>query len=242
MDDKLVNRPPDGDPSGVTAQPEPMPEKYANKSAAEIAEMHLAAEKKLGEQALEIGMLRRTQEATVLQPKPEPMPELDPDNPQAYIDHMLESKLAQALKPIAGTILEQQQTQFEAKLTQKHSDWQEVAGTEEFSNWIMESPVRQQIYQMADTGLDVEAASELLSTYKATQGLDVNATKAVEKAVKREKKIRATASERGSTGNQTIAGKTIKREDVIALRQRNPDEYRRRQTEIVQAYREGRVV
>ena len=239
MNDKLVNRPPEGDPSQVTRPVEPvLPDKLAGKSTEEVADMYLNLERKMSEQALELGQLRRLTEATVTKSQPQAPPELDPDNPQPYIDH----KVSEALAPIAGTLYEQKQQQFEAKLTEKHPDWQDVAGTDEFANWISESNTRMQIYQMADSGMDYEAASELIGTYKAINGLDANANKAVEKAVKREQKIRATATERGGTGNQTMNGKTIKRADIIALKQRNPEEYRRRQPEIVRAYKEGRVV
>ena len=236
MNDKLVNRPTEGVPQIEPGTPS-LPDKLQGKSVEEVADMYVNLEKRIGQQSLELGQLRRLQEATAIQSQPQAPPEPTPDNLQPYINYQVN----EALKPIAGTLLEQKQEQFEVKLAKSHPDWKDLAGTDDFADWVSASPIRLQIFQQADTGMDVGAASELLTMFKATNGLEDGANEAVSHAVKREQKIRAAGSERGGTVTPK-SGKTIRRADVIALKSTNPDEYQRRLPEIRQAYAEGRVI
>ena len=55
-----------------------------------------------------------------------------------------------------------------AKFVEAHSDYEEIANSPEFQNWVIDSPTRVDLYQR---GHDFNAADALFSLYKAEKGV-----------------------------------------------------------------------
>ena len=71
---------------------------------------------------------------------------------------------------------------------------------------------------------DLDAAVDLLNTYKQVTGANKEAAKETKRAVKRDRELRAATSERGA--GTLPSGQTVKAADLRELRQKNPERYR----------------
>lgn len=226
---------------------EDIPDKYRGKSLAEIAKMHEEAEKLIGRQANEVGELRKLtdeilkQQLANTQPKQqEEAPEVDFwSDPDTYLNKKLETH---------PDILAARQLQMQTKMQQtaallqkNHPDFQEIAGSTEFQDWVAKSKVRTQLYVQADKDFDYEAADELLSTYKAINGrkTEEGQQQAKELTASRQKQLKAATVDAGS-GNET-SRKVYRRADLIRLKMTDPARYEALSDEIMAAYAEGRV-
>ena len=226
---------------------EDVPDKYRGKSLAEIAKMHEEAEKLIGRQANEVGELRKLtdeilkQQLANTQPKQqEEAPEVDFwSDPDTYLNKKLETH---------PDILAARQLQMQTKMQQtaallqkNHPDFQEIAGSTEFQDWVAKSKVRTQLYVQADKDFDYEAADELLSTYKAINGrkAEEGQQQAKELTASRQKQLKAATVDAGS-GNET-SRKVYRRADLIRLKMTDPARYEALSDEIMAAYAEGRV-
>lgn len=226
-------------PETESAQPEvpaELPSKYQGLEMQQVIKMHQEAERKLSEQGLELGQLRK---AVTENLKPsrqsEPPPEFDPDNPDPYIAHLVDEKLT----PYTQVLQQQQQAQFMTELKSRHPDWEDVVKDNDFGNWVKDSKVRLQLFQQADSNYDLDSADELLRTWKQVSGRQDYVDQATNEAVEREKALRAAAVEQGGGGFGVE--RLYSRSELQALKQRNPDEYMRRAAEFRKAYEEGRV-
>ena len=234
-----------------TAAPEEVkddiPEKYKGKSVAEIAKMHEEAEKLIGRQANEVGELRKLtdeilkQQLANAQPKQqEQAQEVDFwSDPDTYLNKKLETH---------PDILAARQLQMQTKMQQtaallqkNHPDFQEIAVSSDFQDWVAKSNVRTQLYVQADKDFDYEAADELLSTYKAIVGkkAEEGQQQAKELSASRQKQLKAATVDAGG-GNET-SRKVYRRADLIRLRMQDPARYEALADEIMLAYQEGRV-
>ena len=226
---------------------EDIPEKYKGKSLAEIAKMHEEAEKLIGRQANEVGELRKLtdeilkQQLANAQPKQqEEAPEVDFwSDPDTYLNKKLETH---------PDILAARQLQMQTKMQQtaallqkNHPDFQEIAVSSDFQDWVAKSKVRTQLYVQADKDFDYEAADELLSTYKAIMGKKVEEgqQQAKELTATRQKQLKAATVDAGG-GNET-SRKIYRRADLIRLKMTDPARYEALSDEIMAAYAEGRV-
>ena len=225
-------------------QPEPepeLPEKYRGKSPAEIARMHQEAEKLLARQSQEVGEVRKLADELiksqlVKKPEAEKPKEVDFfENPQEAIRRAVESNpevmAAKQYAVAAQRQLAQQQ------LVQKHPDMPQVVQDPDFINWVKGSRVRTQLFQLADA-YDLDAADELLSTYKELRGkkqqVEVKADK-----VARDQMLKTAAVDTGGSGES--GKKVYRRADLIRLKMTNPAKYEAMEDEILAAYTEGRV-
>jgi len=226
---------------------EDIPEKYKGKSIAEIAKMHEEAEKLIGRQANEVGELRKLtdeilkQQLANAQPKQqEQAQEVDFwSDPDTYLNKKLETH---------PDILAARQLQMQTKMQQtaallqkNHPDFQEIAGSSDFQDWVAKSKVRTQLYVQADKDFDYEAADELLSTYKAINGrkAEEGQQQAKELTASRQKQLKAATVDAGG-GNET-SRKVYRRADLIRLKMTDPARYEALSDEIMAAYAEGRV-
>lgn len=231
----------------VEATEEEIPSKYKGKSLAEIAKMHEEAEKLIGRQANEVGELRKLtdeilkQQLANAQPKQqEEAPEVDFwADPDTYLNKKLETH---------PDILAARQLQMQTKMQQtaallqkNHPDFQEIAGSSDFQDWVAKSKVRTQLYVQADKDFDYEAADELLSTYKAINGrkAEEGQQQAKELTASRQKQLKAATVDAGG-GNET-SRKVYRRADLIRLKMTDPARYEALSDEIMAAYAEGRV-
>jgi hypothetical protein len=234
----------------VAAEPEnkepeyEVPDKFKDKSIADVSKSYEELEKKLGRQAQELGDTRKladdllrqeldknrqTQAQQEEQPK-----EFDYDNPLESVRKMIQ----QELRPVRDELKANQDVSTRDKLEQQHPDYMTIAASPEFSDWVNSSPIRADLYRRANDQLEYNAAVELLDTWKALNPAKETPSKAeTQKATKQ--KINELSTESGSTGQTST--KTFSRRELINLRATNPNKYYEMADEIRQAYSEGRV-
>jgi hypothetical protein len=225
---------------------EDLPEKYKGKSAAEIARMHEEAEKLIGRQANEVGELRKLTDEILKQQlasqKPKQQEETEVDfwaDPDTYLNKKLETHpdilAARQLQ------IQQKMQQTASLLQQNHPDFQNIASSQDFQDWVAKSKVRTELYVRADKDFDYESADELLTSYKALKGLKQEVTQQQVKdlADNRQKQLKAASVDSGG-GNET-SRKIYRRSDLIRLKMTDPSRYDALQDEIMRAYSEGRV-
>lgn len=224
------------------AQAEPeLPEKYRGKSVADVVKMHQEAEKLIGRSMNEVHEVRKLADELIksqLTPKPK-VEEVKPvdffENPQEAIRQQIDNH-PQVLA--ANQLARQLQIdQAKQRLNQLHPDVQQIVADEDFRNWIAVSPVRQKLFQQADQ-YDLEAANELLSTYKEIRSVKQQKTQQVDNTA-RDQALKQAAVDVGGSGESTR--KVYRRADLIRLKMRDPGKYESMQDEILAAYAEGRV-
>jgi hypothetical protein len=233
----------------VQAAPEPeavkIPDKYKGKSLEDIVNMHQEAEKLIGRQAQEVGEVRRLADQLLrqqlsanqqVQPKQEEN-ELDFfEDPKQAVRKAVESHPDVLAAKQAAAQMRQLQTQ--AALAKKHPDFAEVVREGEFIEWVKASPMRLNMYALADAQYDYNAADELLSTFKQIRTAKTQQVTETAKT-ERTQSLKAAAVDTGGTGESSK--KVYRRADLIRLKMTDPNRYEALQTEIMQAYAEGRV-
>lgn len=229
-------------------QEDDVPEKYRGKSAKEIAQMHMEAEKALGRQGSEVGELRRLvddfiRNQSVAQQQQNKAPEDVIDevdffaDPQKAIAKAIEThpKIKQAEQYNA----QMRKSSSLAALQVKHPDFQQVVANPDFVQWVQASKVRQELYLRADAGFDVAAADELLSTFKERQNM-VQQTKTIANSERKQSvKTASMGTSKGSA--EPTSKKTYRRADIVNLMVRDPERYAQLADEIALAYAEKRV-
>ena len=232
----------------LTQEPEDdLPEKYRGKTAAEIAKMHQEAEKALGRQGGEVGELRKIVDDFVkaqLETKTAPEQHSEPDeevdwylNPEKAVEKAIANH--PKLKEAEAYTSEIKRSKALEDLGKLHPDYGQILQDTKFIEWVQGSRVRQQLLAQADKNYDIEAADELLNSWKSRS----NATQA---AVSQEKTERKKQVKTASTGSVSGSGeapsrKIYRRADIIKLMQTDPDRYMQMADEIAQAYAEKRV-
>ena len=224
-----------------------IPEKYRGKSVAEIAKMHEEAEKLIGRQANEVGELRKLTDEILKQQlasqKPQQQEEVSEvdfwSDPDTYLNKKLETH---------PDILAARQLQLQTKmqqtasmLQQNHPDFQTIASSQDFQDWVAKSKVRTELYVRADKDFDYDSADELLTSYKALRGVkqEVAQQQVKDLADNRNKQLKAASVDSG--GGNVSSAKIYRRTDLIRLKMTDPARYEALQPEIMAAYAEGRV-
>ena len=218
-----------------------VPDKYRNKSAAELVQMHQEAERMLGRQSGEVGELRKvvdefvmSQSSTKEQPVDE---EIDYfSDPERAIQKAIDNH--PAVREAQRTSTDMKKSSAQAMLKDTHPDMAEVLQDSAFVSWVGESSFRTKLLQQADQNFDYEAADEIFSLWKdrkALIGQTVNAEKSSRNATVK------SASTGGASGTQTNSKKIFRRQDIIKLMKNDPDRYSALSDEIMVAYQEGRV-
>jgi hypothetical protein len=219
-----------------------LPDKYRGKNVADIVKMHQEAEKLIERQGREVGEVRKLADELIksqLTPKREAVEQRNEvdffENPQEAIRQQIENNpRVQAAEHYARQAqMEQARQQF----TQMHPDAQQIIQDEGFKNWVGASRVRQQLFNQADK-FDLDAANELLSTYKELKSVRQQKVMEVDNT-SRNQSLRAAAVETGGSGESTR--KVFRRADLIRLKMRDPSKYEAMQDEIYAAYAEGRI-
>lgn len=234
--------------SNIPVDPEPeadIPEKFRGKSAAEMAKAYTELERRMSDQGNELSNLRSTLDAMALntskasEPEPEPLTEADFfTDPTTAVNRAIEQHptLRQA-QEMAQKMAYQQGV---AVLQQRHPDLKEIVTSQGFKDWIGSSSVRTARYEKADTMGDIEEADDLISTYKQLNQVTQTAKEASKKAQKQAVRSANTGATRG---NSDVRGsrRIYRSADIRELMRTNPQRYEDLQTEILQAYAEGRV-
>ena len=121
-------------------------------------------------------------------------------------------------------------------LARDFPDYQNEVQSEAFQNWVMSSEYRQRRYGQADS-MDFDAARELLSEWQERKA-DAQAVQG-EREERRQQALNSASMEKGSAGG---GGKKVWDRDWLVEQQvHNPGWYRANYSEIMQAYKEGRV-
>ncbi len=220
------------------AAPE-LPEKFRGKSVEDIISSYQNLEKDYGRQGRELGELRKMADQILTQQLAEQTSAKDTfskddfyENPEEFISRVLEKKLSPIQEKLSQTDLQSTM----AKLDQQHPTWRQDAQDDKFQDWVAGSQIRADLFKKADNG-DYAAAHELFDNWQL-----VNQAQAAAKAqaeTKRKAELKSAQTEKGSTGQ--TSKKVFRRLDLMNLRQRDPDRYEAMQSEIMAAYREGRV-
>lgn len=222
-----------------------IPEKYRGKSAKEIAQMHMEAEKLIGRQGSEVGELRKVvdefikaQTANKQQLQTESVEEVDFfADPKKAVEKAIESH--PKIKEAERLSMEMQQQRALQELATRHPDFQEIVADPAFQNWVTGSRVRAELFVRADRSFDYEAGDELLTTWKERRQSASNTVSAEKEARSQTVKAATTTVAKGS--DEAPSKKIYRRADLIKLMQTDPDKYDMMQEEIMSAYREGRV-
>jgi len=143
-----------------------------------------------------------------------------------------EKKADQALSQVQKLAIDAQVRD----LSRDFPGYQEEVGTEAFQNWVAQSPYRQRRFAMADN-MDFDAAREILSewTEKKSQAIESQN----QRELNRKTALNSASMEKGSAGG--TGKKVYDRNWLVDQQVNNPGWYRANYSEIMQAYREGRV-
>lgn len=219
-----------------------LPEKYKGKSVAEVARMHQEAEKLIDRQGREVHEVRQLADELIKSQLSSPKKVADApkeidffENPQEAIRQQIENNpRVIAVEQYAKQVQAEQSKQ---RLAAMHPDVNEVVKDVGFQTWVKASKVRQQLFQQADN-YDVDAANELLSTYKELRSVRQKQVEVADNTA-RDKALSAAAVETGGSGESSK--KMYRRADLIRLKIRDPNKYEAMSDEILEAYRSGRV-
>lgn len=225
-------------------QEEDLPEKYRGKSAKEIALMHQEAEKLIGKQGSEVGELRKVVDdfikAQTLKDAPKE-PELDDDaffvDPKSAVKKAIENH--PSIKEAQQASLAMRRQEVLSTLAQKFPDFMNTVQDPSFEEWVKSSRMRTEMYARAETQFDLDAATELLSTWEERKNISKQVAETSK--VDRQQQLKA-ASVNTQGATDSVAKKKYRRADIIKLMQTDPDRYDAMSTEIMAAYREGRVI
>jgi hypothetical protein len=130
------------------------------------------------------------------------------------------------------------QMRTQEMLNKKHPDMAEVIKDGEFIEWVKASPVRLNLYAQADAQYDLQAADELLSTFKQIRSVKSQQTRDDGQQVLKQN-LRAVGVDTGGSGE--TSQKVYRRADLIRLRMTDPRRYEALSDDILAAYNEGRV-
>ena len=227
-----------------------IPDKYKNKTAKQIAQMHMEAEKLIGRQAQEVHQVRSLADNLIKQQlnnaptkQAESIQSSNSDidffeNPQQAIRNAVESDPSVKEARLATQQFKAMQAQ--ASLNQKHPDFPSIVAEPEFQQWVEQSAIRKQLLQQADQGFDVNAADELFTTYKQIkqarqQTVSNNSTEM------RTQTLKAAQVDSGGTGE--TSKKIYRRQDILEMMHKQPERYYSDsiQNELMKAYAEKRV-
>lgn len=230
-----------------------LPEKYRGKSVEEVAKMHQELEKLNSRQAQEVGehrkfvddMLKR--ELLLNKKEQQPSQEIEEDPNEKFF-----KKPTEAMDEYLSnhpTIKEAQEQAFLMKaqsaqqnLQQQFPDFVEIVKDPSFKEWVNASPIRQRLYDAADEGYDLSAASELFGTWKAISGAKQTEQQVVNNNEVQDNRSKSLKAASVDTGTSSISSnKKYSRKAIQDLLRNNPDKYYAHSDEILKAYAEGRV-
>lgn len=209
-----------------------IPDKFKGKSLQDVIKSYQELESQLGKQGSELGELRKVADQFIRENSPtRRQPEADVDfisEPEKAVKQVVHEELA----PIQDEVLEFRQMKMDQKLSTAHPDYKQIYATEDFQKWVLESPVRIELFARADRNYDATAGVELFSMYKAM-------TKKADNPVRNEQ-LRASTMETAGT-TESAPKKIYRRIDLINLKLNDPRRYEALNDEIMRAYAEGRV-
>ena len=244
QEDVFAEQPEVVEEQATPSEPE-IPDKYQNKSAQELVQMHQEAEKLLGRQSSEVGELRKVVDnyiQTQLTPAPQQQEE-QVEEVDFFTDP--EKAVAQAIQnhpkiKEAESVSQQYKMQTAlSALKTNHPDMEGILQDTKFAEWIQASKIRTKLFVAADKQYDYEAADELFNLWKERQQMIGQAATAEKQSRKQAVKNASTGNARGSS--ESSPKKIYRRADIIKLMKEDPHRYAALQDEIMRAYAEKRV-
>lgn len=244
------------EPEPEAKQQEPdLPEKYRGKTAKEIAEMHINAEKRLGQIQNEVGQLRGlVTELSQLNRTPAPTEKVREkvdvsgnelvSDPVGSIRKVVQHELDD-LKEEQKKFAEESKLQREMdSLVKDFGDIPTIVTSDQFQEFANRTASRQADMQtvMHKTGIDqVRAARRLLEDYQDFQN-SIKPQAVPEE--KRESKPPKRVNEGAGAAGRISSGERIYESDVLELLRTDPAKYRSPsyQKALVEAIREGRYI
>jgi NOL1/NOP2/fmu family ribosome biogenesis protein len=228
----------------VTPSEPDIPDKYQNKSAKELVQMHQEAEKLLGRQSSEVGELRKVVDNYIqAQLTTEPQQQEQVEEVDFFTDP--EKAVAQVIQnhpkiKEAESVSQQYRMQTAlSALKTNHPDMESILQDTKFAEWIQGSKVRTKLFVAADKEYDYEAADELFNLWKERQQMIGQAASAEKQSRKQAVRTASTGNARGSS--ESSPKKIYRRADIIKLMKEDPHRYAALQDEIMRAYAEKRV-
>jgi hypothetical protein len=229
-----------------------IPPKYRGKTAAEIARMHMEAEKLIGRQAQEVGEVRKLADELIkrqLDAKQQEVTATKEDEIDFFEDpSKAVSKAVEkhpAIQEAKQQALQLKQMQIVTQLKENFPDFQETVQDPAFAEWVKGSPVRLRLYAQADGEYDYDAAAELLTSWRYVKGSTAVKAEAPTEEIKAAQKaaVKAATVDVGSNSTSPTSNKVYRRADLIRLQMTSPDRYYDPafQEELLQAYATGRV-
>lgn len=224
-----------------------IPEKYKGKSLEDIVKMHQEAEKLIGRQAQEVGEVRRLADELLKQQLSSNKQKAQPEVVETQEIDFFEDPKTAVQKAVAThpDVLAAKQAaqqlkamQTQQQLAAKHPDYTQVVNDGEFIEWVKASPMRLNMFAIANAQYDFAAADELLSTFKQIRSAKTTQTQEAGKQALKQN-LKAASVDVGGTGESSK--KVYRRADLIRLRMNDPARYDALQDEIMAAYAEGRV-
>lgn len=249
--DEGEKKPDEGAPEEIVVEDEKpafeVPEKFVGKSFEDVVDSYKNLEKEFGRKSNEVGELRKLTDDILRQQTVQPavveninesvVEDLDfYDDPEAAVDKAIARN--PRLKNLEDRMVREAAQNSHAELIKAHPDVDEVVASQEFVDWIKGSSGRQKMLEESHKNYDVHLASDLLSTFKATQGLSTEAAIEERDAIAAEE-LKAASLEKGrpSTSSKPV----YRRSELIRLKLEQPSRYEAMSKEIHDAYADGRV-
>lgn len=233
-----------------------LPEKYRGKTAAEIAEMHMNAERRLGQVSNELGTYRGLVSDLSKIQRQQPAAQADGEGSSVDVsgDDLISDPVGSIRKVVQADLGKAEATRREeelkravesetARLLNDHGDIAEIVATEDFQSFVERTESRKQDFHVAANGegiAQVRAARRLLEDYKDYQSLVVK-QKEQESNVD---KARSVSTEGGGNSGAVSSKKQYRESEVLDLIQKDPAKWRSPsyQAEIMTAIKEGRFI
>jgi hypothetical protein len=233
-----------------------LPEKYKGKTEAEIAEMHMNAEKRIGQLSNELGTYRGlvSDLSKITRQTPDTKTDGEDDSVDVSGDDLIADPVKAIRKVVQHDLSKADATRREedlsravqaetARLMQDFGDIAEVVQTEDFQKFADRTESRRHDFNTAANGKGIDqvrAARRLLEDYNDYRDL-------VKKQEKNEGNVdaaRAAATEGGGNAGAVSGKKQYRESEVLALIQKDPATWRSPsyQAEIMKAIKEGRYI
>jgi len=228
-----------------------IPDKYQGKTLEQVVEMHQNAEHELGRVNNDLGTqrqltdrlldLKRTDDLADNTATPTPLPQVSSmdllDDPNKVLEAVAASAAAQAVSASEEKFSKIESDMLTQQFVSKHPDYRQIATSPAFTQFIEQSPLRQNAASLAQQG-DLYQADILLDEYKAfTQATSSSTDTSAAQA--------ASLETGGNPSGSAVGGdkQIYSRAALMELRVNKPEQYKDPafQQKITLAYHEGRV-
>jgi len=226
-----------------------MPDKFAGKSAEEIAASYVELQSEYGRRNTEVGSLRKLTDQllelktdTTKTEAPAEKKAVDVDgllnNPDETINSVVDGN--PRIKALEDKLVTADRAADLKVFEKAQPDWKAKMATQEFATWVLESPVRQRLFQEANNNYDYVTGAELLDMYDLAKGTAIADAK-TERNTSARKSAKAAVTETGSTDEPKGKPK-FRREELIQLKLTQPRKYEAMKETIMAAYADKRVI